>query len=234
MCVLAFVLIWYNLIGFAYFMMAQSTERNQGCQGASGLYENAVRWNPQIVEARQRAIACNMKLGKREASIALLEPLSAMLLSSSDYWLEMTFLYYMIADDKKTLDGAKHLGTEIPEVSWIEDLGEQLYDLGMHPTSEQVFRFITVYGGYGQHATYFLAWSIFKQERFEAALGHFNECIERYAKGSKYWIYRCHAGKGFVLNALGKTQEAREEFLQSLVIESSQTDVKEALQKLPK
>lgn len=78
---------------------------------------------------------------------------------------------------------------------------------------------------------FWLAWSLYEQEKYEDALGHFNLCVAQASPG--YVLGRCHAGKGFALNKLGRQGEAKDAFRKALEIYSDQMDVQSTLGSLP-
>jgi len=252
-------LFWYNAVGFLYFLRAKSIEDERGCAMAMPTYEQAVTQNPKITGARERLISCSIALQRSYELIPILEPLSGVLATSCQYWIEMAQVYSANGESDQMLDAATRSAelystsdydkmldfivrsAELDPLnsSWITSVGSSLHSNRQYAEAEAVLRIAVTHNYSDDEAVYWLAWALYEQgseykDKYEDALRHFEECIRRYKRRSEnnLELGRCYAGKGFVFRDTGKKDQARAEFLRALQTYPNQSDVLDALDQL--
>lgn len=227
------ILFWYNVIGIIIFNYADSVASSQGCRSAYSFYKSAVDWNPKYTRARIAFVECSLELNRAEDAVEILESLEPKLLGSWNYWNEMAWAYYGIQSYEKMISSVERAADLYPEnTGWIDSLGEKLHRELKYREAEAILRIARTRNGSDGAAVFWLAWSLYEQDKYDDALSHFDECIRLNSSG--YFLARCIAGKGFTLRDTGRYQEARSLFETSLQIHSDQEDVRISLEQLPR
>lgn len=230
---LTIVLLWYNVVGEVFFLVAQDTRESKGCLAAFPVYKNAVRWNPKIPEARAELAECGLELNRNDETIKILEPLETLLSDSWAYWHQLAWAYFGEGLYDKMIYSVERSADLNPMKStWIASLGEELINKFKYPEAEAVLRVARTRNGNDGESTFWLAWALYEQDKYDDALHHFDECIRLNPSG--YKLYRCIAGKGFALRDLGRYNEAKSLLETALQMDPNQDDVKIALEQLAK
>ncbi len=224
------ILIKYNGIGIALYAYGLSTEDESGCKEAIHHYEASLHWNPKIAAARVAIIRCNSSLDKPEDSLTILEPLEDLFEESPVYWRDMAWAYYSNYEFDRMISSAnRSVDLDHRDIDWLTDIGHTLMVDGLHHEAETVLRLNRTYYPENDRALFWLSWSLYEQEKYDDALNHFDQCIDRLSELLNDRLARCYAGKGFTYFALGSLPEARDFFIRSLTIDSNQPDVNEVL-----
>jgi len=229
---LGVILFWYNLIGIIIFSNAQDIRESKGCLAAFPYYKNATKWNPKIANARWQMVVCGLELNRNDEVLAILEPLESVLQDHWHYWVELSWAYYGSAKYTQMIKAVENGADLNPsQTEWIAVLGEKLMRNFNYSDAEAVLRVSRTRNDADGISTFWLAWALYEQRKYDDALFHFDECIRLNTSG--YKLSRCIAGKGFVYKSIGQYGEAKSLFETSLKMDPNQNDVKEALEAIP-
>lgn len=227
---------WYNLVGIFYFGFAQHTSQQKGCGASIFLLEEALQWNPKLINARYWLIECNTTLNHPQDSLPVLEKLQSELSSSSEYWKQMSIVYFRVGDYPKMQEALiRYADIEAAESSqWILSVVHDLMDIQKYSEAEAAIKLVRIKNDSNNSGVFWLAWALLEQKKYTEALLNFELCIERYKPaGPSYELGRCFAGEGFIYKSTGENSKAKQSFEFALFFYKDQSDAEKALSELP-
>lgn len=222
------VFLWYNIVGIIFFYVGENTRISQGCLEAYPIFKKSVLWNPKIPGARAKLVDCGLELNRSNETITILESLENRLSDDAVYWYHLSWAYSGTEDYEKMIFSAERSADLNPDkATWIAGLGKNLIINFKYSEAEALLRIARTHNSNDGESTFWLAWALYEQEKYDDAIHHFDECIKLNPSG--YNLSRCIAGKGFALKDLRRYNEAKSLFETSLQMDPNQDDVKEAL-----
>jgi tetratricopeptide (TPR) repeat protein len=226
------IFVLHNVVGIILLNRARSVTSTNGCLSSAPLYERVVIWDSRLADARREYVICNEIIGRSNSSVRLLESLEKDLDYDSEYWQDRALAYYYVADIQKmiiSLNSAVRVGiTNNNEL--INFIGQELHGKFFFAESEEVLRIARINDESDINTIFWLAWSLYEQQKFNDAYAHFEKCI---IIAGDYQLSRCYAGQGFILQKQGLFNEARAVLQQSISINPDQEDVLQVLSQLP-
>lgn len=233
---LGMMFLWYNLVGIFYLFPTYYTYDHKGCGASIFLLEETLEWNPKLINARYMLINCNSTLNRPEDSVSVLEKLQPQLSSSSEYWKQMSIVYFRVSDYPKMQDALiRYADIESAKSSeWILIVVHDLMDIKKYSEAESAIRIVRAKDNTNSSGIFWLAWALFEQKKYSEALQNFELCVDIYKPGGpSYELGRCFAGEGFIYKNLGAVSQAKESFGFALFFYKDQSDVEKALSELP-